>query len=544
MDRRSFLKNSTLVASLPLLPACGGDGDAGATDAGATDVGADGAVGPLPDYVWQGAPGPESLFSHGVASGDPFTDSVLLWTRITVAGSDLAGKDAPAYWEVSTDETFKDRIAAGETTTSSARDHTVKVIAGGLQPGTTYFYRFKTQGRTSPVGRTRTVTAGSTDRIRLGFCSCSNYVRGYFIAYRSLAKRNDLDAVLHLGDYIYESNYTTGVRPHKPEKEVITLEDYRIRYAHYRTDADLQEVHRQHPFICVWDDHETANNSYKDGAGNHDDDEGAWSDRREAGTKAWHEWLPVRESDDGRIWRQHAWGDLVDLYMLDTRLWARAKQTTGANKAVINDPKRPFLGEDQEKWLHDGLAGSTAKWKVLGQQVMMGQLTINGAVVNTDQWDGYAPTRDRLFELVRTKKIDGMVVLTGDIHSSWAIDLVEDSNDPKGYDLKTGKGALGVEFVVPGVTSSTFGAGSPGIGKIAVEFNPHIRWSELTQRGYAVLDLQQDAAQCDWFLLKDVDKPDIPETHGASFRTEHGSGHLTQVKEPMASRKGAPKLAT
>ncbi len=543
MDRRSFLKNSTLVAAVPLLPGCGSDADKDGS-AGA-DGGADiHAPAGLLTYSWDGDIGPESLFSHGVASGDPFSDSVLLWTRVTVDGTELAGKSAPAFWEVATDEAFTERVAAGETTTSGARDYTVKVVAAGLNPGTTYYYRFLTHGRASPLGRTRTATVGSTKHLRLGFCSCANYVRGYFIAYRALAVRNDLDAVLHLGDYMYESKYTNTVRPNKPDKETITLQDYRIRYAHYRTDKDLQEVHRQHPFICVWDDHETANNSYKDGAGNHDSSEGKWSDRKAAATKAWHEWLPVRESEDGRIWRQHAWGDLVDLYMLDTRLWARAKQTTGSNKVEINDPNRLFLGADQEKWLHDGITASKARWQVLGQQVMMGQLTINGAVVNTDQWDGYAPTRDRLFKLIRDEKVDGLIVLTGDIHSSWANDLVEDSNDPAKYDVKTGKGALGVEFVVPGVTSSTFGAGSPGIGALAAQFNPHIRWSELTQRGYGVLDLQPDAAQCDWFLFVDVDKPDIEQTHGASFRTDHGSGHLTKVAEPMPARGGAPKLAS
>ncbi len=533
MDRREFLVSTALVAATPLLPGCGSDtGGSGTT--------------PIPSYSWDGDVGPESLFSHGVASGDPWDESVVLWTRVTIAGSALAtanATEAPVFWEVATDQAFTDRVAAGEGVASSDRDFTFKPVAEGLSPSTTYYYRFWTQGRSSPVGRTR--TTGAATRIRLGVCSCANYATGYYVAYRGLSKRADLDAVLHLGDYIYESSYGTSLRPNEPKKETVTLEDYRIRYAHYRSDPDLQEVHRQHPFICVWDDHETANNSHTNGAAAHDPDtEGDWPTRKGAGTQAWREWLPVRDLEGGKIWRKHSWDGLADLFMLDTRLWARDPQTTPSKKEIIADPKRSFLGEDQEKWLHAGLVESKAPWKVLGQQVMMGQLQINGTAINTDQWDGYAPTRDRLFGVVRDKGVDGLVVLTGDIHTSWAIDLVEDSSDDKAYDAKTGKGALGVEFVVPGITSGGFGGGAAALGELAQEYNPHIRWAELTHRGYGVLDLTPTTAQCDWYLYATVKNKDEPEKQGGSWKTTHGDGHLTKADAPVADKPDASPTAT
>ncbi|MCO4761233.1 MAG: alkaline phosphatase D family protein [Myxococcales bacterium] len=527
MDRRKFIQRSSLLATLPLLPSCEAEPGEPA----------------LPTYSWTGTAGPETLFSHGVASGDPLSTSVLLWTRVTVDGTALEGKETRVFWEIATDIAFTDRVGAGEVTTAATRDYTVKIVAEELDPQTTYYYRFFTQGRGSPIGRTRTTNVGATAHIRLAFCSCANYVRGYFTGYRELANHNDLDAILHLGDYIYEAQYDGKVRQNKQDKETITLSDYRIRYAHYRSDKDLQEAHRQHPFICVWDDHETANNSYKDGAGAHKlEEDGMWSDRKAAATQAWREWLPVRESDDGRIWRKHAWGDLVDLFMLDTRLWARAEQVTATQKDALADPNRPLLGADQEKWLHTGLSESKARWKVLGQQVMVATIAVNGIVINTDQWDGYSATRDRLYKTARDNSVDGLVVLTGDIHSSWANDLVEDSSDDKTYDKTTGKGALGVEFVVPGITSTTFGAGG-GIGDIAQQFNSHIRWVDMTRRGYCLLDLTHERVQCDWFLFETVDTPGTKSFHGASFMSPHGSGHLTKVTDPAKSKASAPKGA-
>ena len=293
-------------------------------------------------------PGPENLFQHGVASGDPVANGVILWTRVSPARTDLREVE----WEVAVDPSFDSIVASGATLTSVDRDFTVKVDVRGLPPGQTFYYRFRAQQRTSPIGRTRTAPAGSVGRARFGVASCSSFAQGYFHAYRALAARTDLDAVIHLGDYIYESGpgQFGDNRASEPAREATTLADYRTRHAQYKRDPDLQEVHRQHPFISVWDDHETANNAWKDGANNHQPEtEGAWAARKAAAQRAYAEWMPIREQQDiGRIWRKLAWGDLADLVLLDTRLWAR---TTSSGAIVgappAENPAASLLGDDQ-----------------------------------------------------------------------------------------------------------------------------------------------------------------------------------------------------
>ncbi len=524
MDRRTFLKKSGVLAlSVSWAPGCGSE---------ATDE-------PMvASYNYTGPMGPADVFTHGVASGDPFDTSVVLWTR---AKPDVVG-DEPIFWEVALDPDFELRVSAGQEALDPERDGAFKVIADGLSAGQTYYYRFWVRGRSSVIGRTR--TSGPVDHVRLAVCSCSNYATGLFVGYRGIARRRDLDAVIHLGDYIYEKQYGPANRPNQPPYEVVTLADYRTRYGHYRTDPDLLEAHRQHPFICVWDDHESANNSYKDGAQNHDpeDGEGSWQDRRQAATRAWTEWLPVREAADGRIWRRHAWGNLLDLFMLDTRLWARAKQVSGGMKEQIADPERPFLGQDQEKWLHEGLVQGSGRWKVLGQQVMIAQLKVNGTALNTDQWDGYEATRDRLFDVIEDQNIEGFVVLTGDIHTSWASDLTRDSSDPERYNPTTGQGAMGVEFVAPGITAGGFGGGSVVLGELARDLNPHIRWVDLVHRGYFVLDVRDSAVQSDWFHYATL-QDDAEEKLGASWLSVYGSGHLTEADSSAAEKDQQPDLA-
>lgn len=538
LTRRDLLGAAAGLAALPLLSGCeSADGD-----------GQDGKGQPveLPTYTWQGDPGPDGMFAHGVASGDPLTDRVILWTRVTLPDAIAAAGEVNLFYEVARDVGFTDRVAAGEARATAARDWTCKVDAEGLQAGTSYYYRFWFQGRSSPVGRTRTLPAGAVDRLRLAFCSCSNFSSGYFTGYRKIAERADLDAVLHLGDYIYEyPGNPKNERFAGPEHICMTVEDYRTRYAAHRGDVDLQEAHRQHPFICVWDDHESANNAWSGGAPAHDEAKaGPWAERRGAAWQAWSEWIPARVGDEGKIWRGFEFGDLCSLWMLDTRLWGRTKQTTPSKKAELKDPARTFLGPDQEAWLHEGLQTSKAKWQVLGQQVMIAPLLVGELTLNSDQWDGYQATRDRLYARVRELGLDGFVVLTGDIHTSWANDLVEDSRDEAKYDKATGAGSLGAEFVVPGITSgvpATFG--DPSISDLAREYNPHIRWNELQHRGYGVLDLSPGAAQCDWWLLKDIAKPGQPEFLAGSWRMQHGTPGLTKADSPAPDRTTAPALA-
>ena len=522
ISRRKFLKSASLVgATIPLtgLVACGKH---------AKELQSD----PLYEYTYEGPLGPENAFEHGVASGDPSGSTVVIWTRVTTAFEDP--QTVEVFWEIATDADFNERVATGLFITGSKRDYTVKVIPAGLEPGTQYFYRFQALGRTSPIGETKTVVRGTAESVRFGLVSCSNLRRGYFHAYRNLAARNDLDAILHLGDYYYESGGAGEVqgRDHEPPWELLSLEDYRVRFANYRRDPDLQELHRKLPWIAVWDDHESANNAFFDGASAHQTDEGDWFERKAASQRAYFEWMPIREQAEfGQIWRTIRFGDLVDLSMLDTRIWGRAEQAI--NVPGLDD-ERQLLGDDQEAWLFDELKSSTSVWRVLGQQVMMGQLKAlgrpnevgGGAFINLDQWDGYRGARKRLYDVIGQNEVTDLVVLTGDIHSSWANELTQDPNNPDTYNPETGEGSVGVEFVTPGVTSAGLNGLPDNIVAQLDGANPHIKYFELTSRGYVVLEFNREFAQADFHHVTDVTNPETTEAISASYRVERGSNHL------------------
>ncbi|MBN6512973.1 alkaline phosphatase D family protein [Acinetobacter pittii] len=335
-------------------------------------------------------------FLHGVASGDPLQDKVILWTRLTPV--DLNAR-LRVTWEIATDDQFKQNLKTGTVQTTKTDDFTVKVDATGLQAGTTYYYRFRFGRKVSPVGQTKTLPV-TTNKVSFAVCSCSNYPAGYFYVYREMAKQN-VDVVIHLGDYIYEygaDGYATEdaaklgrTLPSDNNKEIIKLDDYRKRYALYRQDKDLQTVHQRHPFIVVWDDHELANDTWRDGAENHQDNEGSFSDRKLAALQAYFEWMPIRpvsNTDHLNIYRQFNFGSLVQLTMLDTRIIARDKQleytdyitSSGLDaqkfQADLTDPKRTLMGYTQRDWLVDKLKQSTATWNVIGQQVLMSKMWI------------------------------------------------------------------------------------------------------------------------------------------------------------------------
>lgn len=355
--------------------------------------------------------GPElgmGRFAHGVASGDPLADSVILWTRVTPANS---GDDAVRVsWEVARDQAFSDIVTEGAGDAHISRDFTVKVDIRDLSPDTHYYYRFNTATESSPIGRTRTLPQNTSERLQLAVVSCSNYPAGFFHVYDAIADKA-LDLVLHLGDYIYEygvDGYASEQaeqlgRQSLPVGELFTLDDYRTRYAQYRSDPDLQKVHAAHPFLVVWDDHEIANDTYNNGAENHNDGEGSFDERKMAAMRAYFEWLPIRPesaatNDDlvmpSSIFRQFQWGDLVNILMLDTRNESRAKplaisdyfdSTTGAFDfeglfGDINDPSRELLGARQLEWLGTAMATSTATWQLLGQQVLMGRMYLPFAI--------------------------------------------------------------------------------------------------------------------------------------------------------------------
>jgi alkaline phosphatase D len=527
ITRRDLLRGASIFGFASVLPGalgCSGDDDPPATLSGA----------PSPSNERS-----KAVFRHGVASGDPLPDAVILWTRVTPDGAGLV----TVAWQIARDASFADVVGSGELTTDGDRDYTVKVDARDLEAGTTYYYRFIALDGSSPIGRTRTAPTGGVERLRFGVVACSSYAHGYFHAYRSLAGRLDLDAVLHLGDYIYEygNDEYGSARKYEPETEILSLSDYRTRYAHYRRDEDLRAVHQQHPFIVVVDDHEIADDAWKGGAENHTEgDEGAWTDRKTAALRAHSEWLPIRDGEGGKLFRALRYGDLVDLVMLDTRTLGRDRQADAGDADEANDPSRSLLGSEQEAWLGEQLDGSTATWRIICQQVVMGQIP---ELINVDAWDGYPAARQRFFDLLAEKEVGDVVVLTGDIHTSFAFDLAPAPLDPERYDPATGKGALAVELVTPGVTS-------PGMTKeLAAGFeplllsNPHIKYTNLWRRGYIIVDVTQERVQGAWFHYESPDLTEVPEVFAAAFATYRGENHLRQEDQAAPALEDPPAAA-
>ena len=476
--RRAFLRGSAAVglgAVVPGLTACV----------------------PPPDPV--GGPAP---FRHGVASGDPEPTSVLLWTRVDPVPG---GATALVDWQVATDPTFDQVVARGSAEAVPASDWTVKVIAGGLDSATTYHYRFTTSGASSPVGRTRTTPTGAVDRLRLGVVSCSNYGYGNFYGYRNLAARTDLDAIVHLGDYIYEyasagHGETFGeFRPLDPPYEILSLDDYRRRYAHYRRDPDLQELHRQFAMIPIWDDHEFANDPYIGGAENHEPlVDGDWPTRVAAAVQAYHEWMPTRVTDD-RIYRTVEFGDLARLVLTDRQrrfIWPQP------------DDRDLYLGREQFDWLDERLSESSASWLVLGAQTTFGSTDPDLVTGGWGERD-----RARVFEHLAAGRSENLVAISGDTHQALALDLV---SDRAAYLAGTG-GLAGVELSCGSITS-------PG-GNLLRAGNP-VRWNSGFNRTYLVLDFSPEELRSEFFGFFDLGKY-LPWSPGedllASFTTTTGA---------------------
>jgi alkaline phosphatase D len=514
----------------------------------------------------------QPLFQHGVASGDPLRDRVILWTRITPA---VPRNVVVVRYRVARDPDMRHVVARGVVLTGAARDYTVKVDVDDLHAGTTYYYRFYCQDEASVLGRTRTLPRGATERLRLAVTSCSNHAAGYFNAYRRIAERPDLDAVLHLGDYLYEygPDEYGSLRTPEPPAEMVTLDDYRKRHAQYKRDADSQAVHRQHPFICIWDDHEITNDSWRDGAQNHTEGlEGTWADRVHAGLQAYYEWMPVRQpdrTDPRRNQRAFRFGDLIDLVMLEERLSARSQQLPATlpipnfgngfvQAGPFADPTRTLLGAEQEAWLAQRLRQSDARWKFIGQGVMFAQIKLvaaplaqgGGVFVNPDQWDGYQPARDRIYDIFKgtatLPAVSNCVVLTGDIHSSWAADLTQDPNNPAiatgGYNAATGEGSRAVEFVGTSVTSPGLNDPNNATAALLRTINPHFKYVDLNRRGYMLLDVTPARAVCEWWYVDTVASPSGVESFGTAFQVVHGTNRLSPATQ-TAPRDDAPVLA-
>lgn len=468
-------------------------------------------------------------FYHGVASGDPLPNAVIIWTKVT----DTIPGPVTVQWYMATDTNFVNIVSQGTVVTDASRDYTVKVDVTGLQPKTCYYYVFKALGKYSLIGRTKTSPAyedNSTDSLRFAVLSCANYESGFFTAYDHISKRNDIDAVIHLGDYIYEyeeggyaPNSNTPTRKFLPTNEIITLNDYRMRYSLYHKDNQLIKLHQHYPFICVWDDHESANDAWRNGAENHQSGEGPWGQRKFNAAKAYFEYMPVRQpdmSDTLRIFRTIRYGKLLKLIMLDTRLYDRDEQN-GTSGSIVTATTRKLLGNYQLNWFKSQLDTTSAQWKIVGQQVMMAPLKIFGSGLNGDQWDGYPAERQRVYDHIINNNIQNVFVLTGDIHSSWANDL-----PLTGYSSSTGANSAGVEFVTPSVTSPGLDFLSGLAGGFIQLNNSHIKYVDLDDHGYILLDINKTRAQAEWVFLSTIDNLTYTASTATRWKVNQNTRYL------------------
>ena len=528
MDRqRRAVVKGLAATSFTALTACGGSGSNSSPSTGDSDPGV---------VSGDSAMVPRVAFNHGVASGDPLSDRVILWTRVTPTDAlPRTVESVPVQVTVARDRDMREPVGQINTSTGPDRDFCVKVDVTGLRPDTWYYYQFSVGSAKSVVGRTRTFpdTRMPAERARFAVVSCSNHAYGLFSVYKAVSEQADLDFILHLGDYIYE--YGPGEygdfpgRDPLPAHEIIELSDYRQRHAQYKTDAKLQAVHQQFPMICIWDDHESANDSYRDGAENHDEaTEGGWSERRAAAVQAYFEWLPIREigTERGRVWRKFQFGKLIDLFMLDTRLEGRDMQVSSPADPGRFDDQRRIMSEEQMSWLTRGLSDSTATWRMIGQQVMFAELNIvrtldaartlgmedtsafNGQLLslNMDQWDGYVADRENILQTLAGESIGNTVIFTGDIHTSWANEVYADSGNLLENSLTA---PLAAEFVTPSVTSPGFPEEIAGVAEAAVQLaNPHMKYVELKSPGFILVDVTMARTQAEFLYVQSISSVD------------------------------------
>ncbi len=468
-------------------------------------------------------------FYHGVASGDPVADRVILWTRITPV---KPVSRIPVKWEIAEDPDFSSVYKSDTTSTTSVRDYTVKIDVDGLQPDHIYYYRFTAFDKTSITGRTKTAPV-IADSLQFAIVSCSNWEWGYFNAYEKIAERPILDAVLHLGDYIYEyavGRYgdTTIGRFNLPAHEIVTLQDYRTRYSQYRTDVGSRKVHQQHPFITIWDDHEIANNSYVDGAQNHQPEQGDYEERKRAARRAYYEWLPIREST--KLYRSISFGPLADLIVLDERLAGRTKPVDSLSDPSYADDSRSMLGKEQLQWFENELSSSRAAWKLIGNQVIFSDVDLSQVLPsmprNLDSWDGYPAEKKRIKELIVNNRIRDVVFLTGDTHASWAFEVATDVNET--YDPLTSRGAFAIELGTPSISASNSDERTPTeeVKKSEVTLmnsNPHIKYSNNRDHGYLILTLTPSQADAEWYYVSTLRKQGSEVSLGKKISVQKGT---------------------
>lgn len=527
-------------------------------------------------------------FIHGIASGDPLPDSVIIWTRVT---PDAAYPDAavPISYGVFEDEALESPVKYGQGYALPERDYTVKVNLTGLEPDRVYYFRFIAKVASgdvsSPIGRTKTTAAAGTQPVRFAVISCSNYPFGRFHVYREISNAAELDAVIHLGDYLYEYGIdgyggSTGQeidRNHEPPLEIVSLDDYRTRHAQYKTDPDLQAAHAAAPWICTWDDHESTNNSYRSGAENHNPEagEGNWTDRKQAAVQAYLEWMPVRDPEVGKareaLYRRFDFGDVASVICLETRLTGRSDEISwfaelgglepsaiplaaASTMLRVQDPERTMLGATQESWLEAELKDSTAKdktWQVLANQIVMARVrppnfantltdeqkaaqTLEyiqqlipfsqlGLPWNLDAWDGFPAARDRLYASAKAAGAR-LVTLTGDTHTAWANTLVDAEEVQRG-----------VEFGCTSVSSPGFGTYMKQVPDIGPQFaaaNPEVDFYDPFGNGWTLVTLTAETVQADFKKVSDVKAETYTASEVISYvsrRTDDGMTPLETV---------------
>jgi alkaline phosphatase D len=466
-------------------------------------------------------------FAHGVGSFDPTPTSVLLWTRVR--------SERPMRWSVWSDATMTRVVGDGEVTSDPDRDHVALVDVDGLEPGSTYWYRFEVDGVVSPLGRARTLPVAGP--VRLGLVSCARYSVAPLTAYRALAA-HDVDLVVHLGDYIYEDDGEKGPREHDPRRPTVSLDDYRRRIAQMRTDPDCQALHQRHTVVTIWDDHDLADNAWMGGAKAHDPEtQGDWPSRVAAAHQARAEWLPTRD-DRGpeRNWRSIPLGDVGELLLLDTRIAGRDQHAGDPGTAPVDDPRRSLLGAAQRAWVDERLADTSRPWSLVASSVVMNSLELavpplvaasrllpngyaahDGRVLRDDQWDGYPAEREHIVRGVEERGGSGgrTVVLSGDVHSSWAFE------GPAGA---TGD-PVALEATTPSVSSAPMGRGRlPGVWRLldgTVRRLPHVRWVDITNRGFSIVEVSAERVRVTWWFVNPYDAADLPDVElGAALRTE------------------------
>ncbi len=487
----------------------------------------------------------EDPFTLGVASGDPQPGSVLLWTRLAPRPYEPDGGlprgTFTVRWEIAHDSRFARIARRGSVTAHPEFHHSLHVEAGGLDNDRPYYYRFRTGTWISPVGRTRTAPARSAriGELKIAAVSCQAYHDGYFTAYRHLAEE-ELDAVFHLGDYLYEyavnavggaRNYTDRRLPAHFNRETVTLEDYRMRYGLYKSDPDLMAAHAAHPFVLTWDDHETENN-YADETPENDVPPEEFLLRRAAAYRAYWENQPLRrpqqpKGPDMQLYRRLHFGRLAQFDILDTRQY-RSDQAYGDGWKVpgpeSEDPSRTLTGATQERWLLDGWKRSGSRWNVVPQQVTFAQrrdVPTAAYKLSMDAWDGYPASRQRVLAGAQTAGIENLMVLTGDVHVGYGFDLKKDWADPASR-------TLGTEIVATSISSGKDGADKPANWDSFTQANPHMKFYN-GRRGYVTVTYGERQARADFKTVSAVTTPGAPLTTAASFVTESGNPGLTPV---------------